>query len=97
MQTLTLQDLFGVNAVQTATELVIKKADLVAVGLTPTATNHAEQLLVAIVLKALENFQGKLTDQNGNLVTDQNNTPITYDNRNLWEVLEIYQWRVSLY
>ncbi|PHJ59441.1 hypothetical protein VF14_27045 [Nostoc linckia z18] len=92
MQTLTLQQLFGVNAVQTATELVIKKADLVAVSLTPASNNRAEQLLVAILLKALENFQGSITDEDGNYVTDQNNLPIEYDNRNLWELLEIIKW-----
>jgi hypothetical protein len=92
MQTLTLQELFGVNAMQTATELVIKKSDLVAVGLTPTANNRAEQLLVAITLQALSKFEGHLLDENGNIITDENNNPITYDNKNLWELLEIFKW-----
>ncbi|MBG1240985.1 hypothetical protein [Nostoc sp. NZL] len=92
MQTLTLQQLFGVNAVQTADELIIKKSDLSAVGLTPTANNRAEQLVVAILLKALENFQGVLTDENNIPITDENNYPIEHDNRNLWELLEIFRW-----
>ncbi|MBN3959259.1 hypothetical protein [Nostoc sp. NMS8] len=92
MQALTLQELFGDSAYQTATELVIKKSDLVAVGLTATGNNRAEQLVVAILLQVLSNFQGVLTDENGNQITDELNNSITYDNRNLWEFLEIFRW-----
>ncbi|MDZ8085614.1 MAG: hypothetical protein RMY16_08460 [Nostoc sp. DedQUE12b] len=92
MQTLTLIELFGVNAVQTADELIIKKSDLSAVGLTPTANNGAEQLLVAILLQALSVFQGYLTDENGNIISDENNAQIGYDNRQLYELLEIFRW-----
>jgi hypothetical protein len=48
----TLIQVFGASATQTATDLTIKKADLVAVGLTPSATNTAESLLLAIALLA---------------------------------------------
>ncbi|MEH2309337.1 hypothetical protein [Nostoc sp.] len=96
MQALTLQELFGVNAVQTADELIIKKSDLSAIGLTPTTNNRAEQLAVAILLQALSNFQGYLTDDNGNVITDENNFAIEYDNRNLWELLEIFQWGLHI-
>jgi hypothetical protein len=41
---------FGTNATQTATDLIIKKADLP--GLTPLATNTAESLLVGVLLRA---------------------------------------------
>jgi hypothetical protein len=92
MQTLTLQELFGVNAVQTADELIIKKSDLSAVGLTATANNGAEQLLVAILLQALSIFQGYLTDESGNIISDENNAQIGYDNRQLYELLEIFRW-----
>jgi hypothetical protein len=92
MLALTLAQLFGDSATQSATELIIKKADLVAVGLTATANNRAEQLIVALLLKALENFEGTLTDENGNKITDELNNPIPYDNRNLWELLEILRW-----
>ncbi|MBD2416084.1 hypothetical protein FACHB389_35505 [Nostoc calcicola FACHB-389] len=96
MQTLTLQQLFGVNAVQTADELIIKKSDLSAVGLTPTANNRAEQLLVAILLQALENFEGVLTDESGNKITDELNNAIAYDNRNMWELLEVFRWDIYI-
>jgi hypothetical protein len=48
----TLQQVFGANVSQTATQLVITKADLAAVGLTPSATNTAESLVVALLLLA---------------------------------------------
>lgn len=94
MQVLTLRQLFGINALQTATELVIKKSDLADVGLTPTANNRAEQLFVAVLLKALENFQGTLTDENNSIVIDENNSLIEHDNRSLWELLDVVRWGV---
>jgi hypothetical protein len=48
----TLITVFGSNATQTATELIISKADLVAVGLTASATNTPESLLAAIIALA---------------------------------------------
>jgi hypothetical protein len=92
MQALTLQELFGASASQTATELVIKKSDLVAVGLTATANNRAEQLVVAILLQALSTFQGYLIDEFGNLLSDDIGNIIGYDNRELYEFLEIFRW-----
>ncbi|MEA5601071.1 hypothetical protein [Nostoc sp. UHCC 0252] len=92
MQALTLAQLFGVNASQTATELVIKKADLVAIGLTPQTNNRAEQLVVALVLQALSNFEGYLTDENSNIIIDEKNTPIGYNNEQLYELLDIFRW-----
>ncbi len=55
-----ITDIFGPNAQQTATTLTISKADLATVGLTATATNSAESLLVAILLLA----QKYLNDNN---------------------------------
>lgn len=54
----SLIQVFGSNATQTATDLVIKKSDLVDAGLTPSANNTAESLLLAIILK----FKAVLTD-----------------------------------
>ncbi|MBW4425941.1 MAG: hypothetical protein KME50_16190 [Nostoc desertorum CM1-VF14] len=96
MQVLTLSELFGINALQTATELIIRKADLMPVGLTPVVDNRSEQLFVAILLKALENFQGTLTDENNSNVVDENNSPIEHDNRSLWELLDIFKWDVYI-
>jgi hypothetical protein len=48
----TLIEVFGTNASQTATSFTISKNDLISVGLTASATNSAEALLAAIILKA---------------------------------------------
>jgi hypothetical protein len=45
----TLVQVFGTNASQTASQLTISKADLATVGLTPSATNTAESLMVALL------------------------------------------------
>jgi hypothetical protein len=47
----TLAEVFGANATQDATDLVIKKSDLPATNFTPSSTNRAEQLLVAMIQK----------------------------------------------
>lgn len=49
----TLVQVFGAGATQNATTLTITKADLVAAGLTVTASNTAESLLTAIVKLAM--------------------------------------------
>jgi hypothetical protein len=54
----SLTAVFGSNASQTSTDLVIKKSDLIETGLTPSANNTAESLLLAIILK----FKLVLTD-----------------------------------
>lgn len=48
----TLAAVFGANASQTATQLIISKADLATKGLTASATNTPESLLAAIVALA---------------------------------------------
>lgn len=63
----TLQQIFGAGATQTATQLVITKADLAAVGLTASATNTAESLFVAIMFIAKQS----LTDANLQTNPDQ--------------------------
>jgi len=76
---LTLQNVFGTNATQNATTVSFLKSDLL--GLTVVANNDASSLLAAIVNTAHQNYEGNLTDQNGNSITDQNGNSITYDNR----------------
>lgn len=86
---LTLEQLFGVNAAQDS-QLVINKADLPL--LTPSANNTAESLLAALLLKAFENFQGQLTDPNGNKITDPQGVTVDYNNSILYELLLIEPW-----
>ena len=52
MAELTLQQIFGNGATQTASTLTISKADMATTGLTANANNKAESLLVAILLLA---------------------------------------------
>jgi hypothetical protein len=63
----TLSEIFGANATQDASSLTIDKDDLVAVGLTVSATNTAESLLAAIVALA----QKFLTEDNLTANADQ--------------------------
>lgn len=78
----TLQELFGANANQTASVLTISKADLQAKGLTPSATNTAESLFVAILLYARDVLTQ--TNQNNNpdqsIVVTQGNPLLTTRN-----------------
>ena len=63
----TLQQVFGSNATQTATQLIISKADLATIGLTASATNTGESLLAAIIVFS----QQTLTDTNQDTNADQ--------------------------
>ncbi|MBW4689599.1 MAG: hypothetical protein KME40_32035 [Komarekiella atlantica HA4396-MV6] len=63
----TLIQVFGNNSTQDATDLIIKKSDLISTGLTPSANNTAESLLLAIILK----FKAALTDEARDTNIDQ--------------------------
>lgn len=52
----TLADVFGSGASQNANVLTIQKSDLAGVGLTASASNRAEALLVAIILRASQSL-----------------------------------------
>lgn len=69
----TLTAIFGAGATQNATTITIAKADLSAIGLSASASNTAESLLAAIVLKAKE----ALTDANFGLNIDQSITVVS--------------------
>jgi hypothetical protein len=66
----TLQEVFGAAAVQDANTLTISKADLAATGLTPSANNKAESLLVALIQLA----RVQLTPTNQETNADQSIT-----------------------
>jgi hypothetical protein len=88
---LTLQQLFGVNAIQNGQTLIINKSDLPL--LMPVTNNTAESLLVAILLKALSNFSGNILDSNNQPILDSNNQPITFDNSEAYELLKVITWQ----
>jgi hypothetical protein len=89
----TLQQVFGANASQTSTALTITKADLT--GLTSSANNTAESLLVAILLKSQsylnqENFDANIdqsitiADSFSSFTTrGANNTPYRTDSKTI--------------
>lgn len=87
---LTLAQLFGVNVFQDSQILRINKSDLPL--LTPNINNTAESLLVAILLNALRNFSGTITDENNQTITDENNNSIEFDNRGLYRDISIFRW-----
>ncbi len=88
---LTLQQLFGARAYQDSDRLVINKGDLS--NLFANATNTAESLLVAIVMNACRQFEGVIEDNASLPITDENNSPITFNNSKLYETLNIFYWK----
>ncbi|MCC5619253.1 hypothetical protein LC605_30115 [Nostoc sp. CHAB 5836] len=91
MQLFSLNQLFGQGAFQDTNILVIQKASLLK--LTPHVTNKASALLAAILITALENFQGIIVDSNNQPITDSDNQPITYDNSEAFECLQMIGWK----
>ncbi|MEA5624112.1 hypothetical protein [Nostoc sp. UHCC 0251] len=63
----TLTAVFGASATQDVNTLTISKSDLTSTGLTPSASNTAESLLIALVLK----FKAALTDEGKDTNIDQ--------------------------
>ncbi|MEH1849284.1 MAG: hypothetical protein V7L25_31020 [Nostoc sp.] len=94
MQHLTLAQVFGVGASQDVNALVISKASLL--GLSASANNTAESLLAAILITALQCFQGDINDENGNALTDENSETITFDNSEVFEEVGLIQWETFL-
>ncbi|MEH1971107.1 hypothetical protein [Nostoc sp.] len=83
----TLTEVFGANASQTATDLVIKKSDLTSAGLTASANNTAESLLIAVVLKSKETLTDTARDTNIDqsvAITDGFSPSITTRNNDIY-------------
>ncbi len=87
---LTLQQLFGVNAFQDGQVLQIKKSDLPL--LTPSVNNSSESLLVAILLKVLENFSNEILDSNNQPILDSDNKLILRSGE-LFDDLNVFRWQ----
>jgi hypothetical protein len=86
----TLAQVFGDNASQTATDLIISKADLASVGLTASGTNNPEALVVAILLKAAS-YLNEITQETNpdvQITISQNDfqTLVTRNNANYRQV-----------
>lgn len=67
----TLQEVFGANATQSATDIVIKKADLASTGLVAAVDNKAEQLFVGMLLRSAATLTeaSRQSDQSNRNVT----------------------------
>ncbi len=89
---LTFAQCFGASAFQDSTSITFLKSELP--GLRPLTENTAESLVVGILLKVLSNFEGKLTDETGNTVTDENGVPITYFQGDIAETFYLFNWRI---
>lgn len=90
MYRLLLGDIFGVNAVQDLSTITITKSDLP--NLTPSLSNRAEQLLTAICVQALSNFQGEIVTGDGESI-DVGDTRLSFDNSEAFELLKIFLWK----
>ncbi len=77
MPELSLQQIFGDNAYQNVDFLVCSKDDFF--NLTSVTSNRAESLLVAMLIKAFNNYRSQLTDSEGNIISDSINNRVTYN------------------
>ncbi len=94
MISFTLAELFGANAVQTATTLTITKADLASTGLIPSATNSSESLLSALVLNFANQFAGSLLTQAGDTITTEDGYSLDFSiDDSIYQVLYCYFWQ----
>lgn len=84
--------LFGEGFYQDAEVVVIQKSSLPR--LNPSPQNTAESLLAALILQAVSVFSGVLQDQNGEVLTNEDDKPLEFDNSALYELLTVSLWRV---
>ncbi|BAY10639.1 hypothetical protein [Calothrix sp. NIES-2098] len=89
---LSLAQCFGESATQSIDSLVITKSELP--GLTPDANNTAESLVIGILLKILENFEGKITTESGSTITLENGQPLTFNQGDIANTLYLEYWRI---
>lgn len=78
----TLVEVFGSGAIQDANTITIQKSALAAKGLTVTATNSAESILVALIMLASDS----LTETARATDTVNRNLSILYAGQDLIEV-----------
>lgn len=90
MTLLTIQQLLGVNVVETSTTITICKTDLL--GLTPLLNNTADSLFAGIINTVHQQYEGQVTDENGLTVTDQNGLALTYDNHLYYSSAWVQFW-----
>lgn len=60
--------------------------------MTPLIDNTAESLLASMLITALANFQGNITNENNQPITDENNQILTFDNSEAFELIKMIEW-----
>jgi|SRR6476661_11110799 len=93
MARLTPEQLFGEGFYQDAEVIRIQKSSLPR--LTASPTNTAQSLLVSLILQAESNFSGFLQNENGEVLRNESNQPLEFDNSALYEFLVVSFWRVT--
>jgi hypothetical protein len=88
----TLVALFGEDFYQDAEVIKISKASL---GLS-AQNQRAEVIFVALIIRALQPFEGVITG-NGQTLTDENNAPISYSNKQLYDRLLLFFWQRNFF
>lgn len=83
--------LFGEGFYQDSQVIVIQKNSLP--GLTASPQNTAESLLAALLLQAVSVFFGVLQNEDGEVLTNENNEPLEFDNSPLYESLTVLLWK----
>lgn len=91
---LSLQQLFGARAIQNNDCLVIDKRDFS--NLSITNINTSQSLLIAILLNARRTFDGNIENQLGQIITDESDRPVTFNNSALYELLNVFYWKRQL-
>lgn len=95
MLNLSFEQIFGRRSYQDSRYLTICKLDLP--NLNPEINNRAEQLLIALILQIHQQFEGELTDPNGEAVIDAQGKVITYSNVQLYEKVIMRFWKQQSY
>jgi len=93
MLRLTPEQLFGEGFYQDSEVIRIQKGSLPR--LTAAATNTAQSLLISLILLAASNFSGYLENESGEVLTNEQDQPLEFDNASLYESLVVSFWRAT--
>lgn len=92
MAHLTLAQLFGTGATQSASHLTILKSNLP--GLTPSTANSPEKLLAGLIVLARYQIEGALRTEIGELITTDDRSSIEFNNSKHWDLV-VQLWAIQ--
>lgn len=84
--------LFGEGFYQDGEVFVIDKTSLPR--LTLSVDNSAQSLLAGLIAKAASAYVGFLQNESGEVLATEDNKPLEFDNRKLYELMTVSFWRV---